>query len=228
MKIHKTIALFCVLCLSVTALAGCGTKAPEESDASTPPAQSQKPASGTNLTVPDTPGTEQSSSPWGELQYGETKDFTIMIEGMEETVTMTYMVIDFSWRNAPNVAMYIDRERYTCGAFEGEYDVVPIESGEDPICRLHIFPNEGKTAQEYYDELKPRIVEGWGEVITGEGTTQLDGHTTLFITTETSTYYFIDYDGGCVSVSLNIYNPEAVEGHGGRLAETVKTVMILD
>lgn len=171
----------------------------------------------------------ESSSPWSEPVYGEEKDFIIMIEGMEETVTMTYTEFDFShWPGAAKVSLYIDRERYSCRVFEGEYDILPVGSDGDPIGWLHVFPEVGKTAQEVFDETKIFLESAERGDLTGEGTVELDNHTVLYITTSVGeTDYFIDYDGGCIVLSTRV-EPEAVEGLGVRLAAMVRTVKIIE
>lgn len=235
MKMCRIIALFCVLSLVILAFTGCAANNPEVSG--TYSSEIQETESTSPLSEPevsDTPADTaetqetENESPWSEPIYGEEKDFVIMIEGMEEAVTMTHTELDFShWPGAANVALYIDRERYDCGVFEGEYDIVPVESDGDPVCSLHVFPRVGETAQEALNETKTILESAERGELTGEGTMELDNYTALYITTSAGeTDYFIDYSGGCIILSMSV-KPEAIEGHGVRLAAMGRTVKII-
>lgn len=183
----------------------------------------------TNLVeIQELDGTDQLAE---LIYYGEQKDFVITIEGMEETVTMTYMELDFTgWREAAKVSLYIDRERYDCSVFEGECDIVPIGSGEDPSSWMHIFPNAGKTAQEVLDEIKGNIERNGRSSVIEAGTTEVDNRTTLYLTTSDGhdTYSAVEYNGGCIVIGILDVEPEEAEGHGIRMNAMAQTVKIIE
>lgn len=217
--------LFCLLSLVIVVFYGCANSEPEAVVDPTETTDTQEPLpDSTNTEDTDTP---DDTSPWSEPIYGEQKDFVISIEGMEETVPMTYTELDFAhWPGAAKVALYIDRTRYNCYVFEGEYNIVPIDSGENPLAMLHIFPRVGETAQEVFDETKNIYNGGERGSVIDEGTIELEHHTALYLTNDAGeTCYFVDYNGGCVFLSLWVTG-EAAEGHGARLAAMVNTVEI--
>lgn len=229
MKIHRIIVLFCLLGLAVFTFTGCTVSEPQAADDPTNSTESQEPETSDDPTNSAETQEPESTNPWSEPIYGEEKEFVIMIEGMEETVAMTYTELDFAhWPGAAKVSLYIDRERYNCSVFEGEYDITPIGSGGDPMGRLHVFPSVGKTAQGAFDEIKSSIERNDRGPVTDEGTIELDNHTVLYLTTDAGeTCYFVEYNGGCIVLSMNVES-EAVEGHGTRLEAMAQTVKIIE
>jgi len=233
----RDITLFCLLVLAIPLFAACNVSKPETPPVVLPPqvetSKSENPAEPQSSDTPElllSDTTEpESANPWPEPIYGEIKDFTIMLEGMEEIVPMTYTVLDFShWPGATNVGLYIDRERYACSVFEGEYDIVPVGSGGDTICSLHVFPKVGESSKDVLEETKIWIENGGHGDIISTGTTELDNHTVLYINTSAGlTSYFVDYNGGCIFLSLSV-QPEAMEGHGVRMAEMLRTVKVVE
>jgi len=210
MKNRRMIVLFCLLGLAVLAFAGYIAHKPEVS---------VDPARSAETQEPENTGFEPMPV------YGEEKDFVITIGGIEETVTMTYTELDFSGLAEPaKVALYTDRTRYNGYSYEGEYYIVPIGSGEEPKCWLHIFPKTGETAQEVFEETKNTHKDS----IVSEGVMELDNDSVLYFTISTgSIYYFADYSGGCVFIDLTI-EPETAEEHAIRLAAMAKTIKVIE
>lgn len=230
MKTRGIVVLFCLLSLAVLAFIGYTANKPKDTDewsdytvSESNTSDYDNPASLTETQEPD------DADQLAELIYGEKKDFVIVIEGIEETVTMTYTELDFAnWPGAAKVSLYIDRDRYNCFIFEGEYDIVPVGSGEEPLSSMHIFPNVGKTAREVFDEIKNNTeLSGRGSVAE-EGTIESDNHTMLYMKTDgaRNTYYAVEYNGGCIVIGMNV-EPEAIEGSGIRMNAMARTVKII-
>ena len=236
MRIQRIVP-FCLLNLTILIFASCATSDPDvlpvestiQEETPLGPEQTLDDQQINDMEEPEITDT------WPTPIYGEDKEFVILVEGEEETVTMTYTVLDFShWSGAADVGLYIDRERYYCYSFEGEYDIVPVDHvyGE-PTSWVHVYSIGGETAQEGFDDLKYRIENpsysgDFDTEIMSEGTIELDNHTALYIATNIgATYYVIDYDGGCISLSL-IVTPEAEEGHDDRLWAMAKTIIAVE
>ncbi|PKM72113.1 MAG: hypothetical protein CVU91_10280 [Firmicutes bacterium HGW-Firmicutes-16] len=168
----------------------------------------------------------ESSYGWPEPQYGDAKDFVINIEGQKETVTMTYAEIDYSLMAKVNVGLYIDLDRYRFRAFEAEYDILPVATGEYPVCSVHIFPWAGKSVEEAVAESK-NIIANNEDATIEEGEVELDNYTAYYLESENACSYFIEYDGGCLGLYSSYENTEA-KNHQPRLLAMIKTVMILN
>ena len=167
----------------------------------------------------------ENSYGWPEPEYGDTKEFVLNIEGNEENVTMTYAEIDYSHMANVNIGIYIDLDRYIIREFEAEYDILPVATGEYPVCSMHIMPWEGKSVEEAVEESKI-INENNGDTTIGEGNVELDNYTAYYVESENSCSYFIEYDGGCLGLYISYESIEA-QNHKPRLEAMIKTVMII-
>ena len=222
MRTVKTVLALAAAIFAIM-LTGCANKPAEPlpSDNSSP-AVSTKSDSETYNESPE----PESSYGWPEPQYGDTKDFTIDIEGNEESVTMTYAEIDYSHMAKVNVGIYIDLERYTLREFEAEYDILPVATGEYPVCSVHILPWEGKSVEEAVAESK-KVIANNDDTTIDEGNTELDNYTAYYVKSENSCSYFIEYDGGCLGLYISYESTEA-QNHKPRLEAMIKTVMMIN
>ena len=224
----RAFILICVLYLIIAAFAGCISKDTESPDE---PGVSEE-----NEIVIEIPESEDSDSEiqgdneivyeWPEATYGETRDFLLNNGGVEETITMTYTEFDFSHFKAPKICIYMDRERYKSHYFEGEPRIVPIGSGADPVCLMHICPHNGRTVEDGIAHSK-EVNERWGIEIIDEGTVELDNHIAYYISTSDDICYYIDYDNGYATLSFYV-EPEAQDEHSQRLFLMAKTIEIFD
>jgi len=221
MRAQKTILALAAVLFAIT-LAGCTNKPAEPlpSDNASP-AVSSKPNSETDNEAPE----PESSYGWPEPKYGDAKDFTVNIEGNEESVTMTYAEIDYSHLATVNIGMYIDLEMYKLREFEAEYDILPVSTGEYPVCSVHILPWEGKSVEQAVEESK-EVIANNGETTIGEGNTELDNYSAYYVQAENSCSYFIEYDGGCLGLYIRYESAEA-QSHKPRLEAMIKTVIII-
>lgn len=218
MKTEKLV-LALVATLFALMLVGC-TKQPAE------PSPSEKASPEVSAKIDSEAEEPESTYGWPEPEYGDTKDFEINIEGQKETVTMTYAEIDYSQMAKINVGFYVDLERYNVSAFEAEYDILPIASGEYPMCRVHILPREGKSLEEAVAETK-KIIKTNGGTTIEEGEVELDNYTAHYVQSENACSYFIEYHGGYLGLYISYESTEA-QNHQPRLFAMIKTVKILN
>lgn len=214
---RKVAVLLCLVSIFFVLFTGCNKPV-------TPSSSSSQESSGSESSSSAAPEPETPSAPIP----GETKDFAVVTGGTEETVTMTCTSLDFShWAGAPEVYLYIDSSRYDCYLFEGEYNIAPLGSDMETTCVLHIYPAVGTSAQQALEDIKESIVTyDWGS-ITQEGTADLYNHSALFAATDRGqSYYFVDYEGGCLLVSLSVA-PEAAQQHGPLMEEILKTLYVM-
>ncbi len=175
-----------------------------------------------------TPGTEDTStteSQKPDVKPAETKDFTLNIEGKEETVSMTKHEFDFTDMGGPALEMYIDDSRYATSAYEGEPNIVPADSGENPVAQMAIVFYADKTAKDLADEVKDA---------TGREDVKLGDLSAIRLTAQslpdadtkmTITKYYFDTEKGAVVISVSV-TAEAAEGHGSRLELSAQSVIV--
>ena len=232
---RKAVGLILLAALSCM-LAGCGpatpAPTPEPSEAVTKVPEDIIATPVPEMSASPTPAPEPpvSPGPTGELPWpvpvdtGETKTFTLALEGVDEQVEMTRLALDLGLFGGPVVSLYVDTGRYSCFAFEGDYTIAP--AGEDPDNGAHIAWLAGQTADICAEE-----------ALTGGANTQDGGMVELgsweaycVLIDDGSawqTRYYIPV--GEDTLALTVYGTaETAEGHAVRLTASLKTLEIPD
>ncbi len=204
----KTIILMLTVCMLLTCFAAC-KKDNTTSGSDIPDEPSTSPTSVTpDVSVPIEE--ENDLTRQDAIKYGEEKEFTLNIEGTEETVTMTEVTIPRILSSDVNLKMYIDLERYDIYFFEGEVNIVPEDTlGGDPLASIHIFATPEKQTYEGLESF--------------EGVVPFEE----FLLSSSGWFgnriYEMVLDDAYVYISANAIE-EAVEGHGARLDLMLRTI----
>lgn len=174
------------------------------------------------------PAPAQTPEPAEPQETTDTRDFTLSVEGTEETVSMTRTLFDLSGMGGPEAALYVDTGRFGTNMFEGEYNIDPVDGGEDPVARLHLayFSESAEAAAKEFTAL-------WAgsRDVTDEGMTKLGGLDAYRLSFMGGTdgrlgdCYFVPWKDGCVGVEISAI-PEAAEGMLPRLTLSAATLSL--
>lgn len=223
----KIIALLCVAALCAGVLSGCGKKAEE-------PAPEKTPAVEQETAAPEAPAEtipEDTGIPEPE-KTDETKSFELSLEGQTETVEMTKYVLDMQ-HDGISVEIFIDDALFKCVYFEGEYSIVPIDSGENWNNLAHVYYISGQSADALAEDALNQAREG--VEATDEGMVKLGDYDAYAVSFKNTTdnsigcVYYITGDSGTVSAAFNV-NPDDsgfLEGMLPRFEAMLKTIFII-
>ena len=199
--------ILCVSILCVCALSACGKK---NAAATASPAEVS--------VVPETDNAPVT---------GETKEFSIEINGEKQVVPMTYTQFDLSELGGPTVSLYVDDATYDIYPFGGEYDIVPKTDPDDAVSRIHLSFMKNTTAE---DAAKARLTDGApGATVADNGTVHLDNcdapSVLLTATDYTETIYYVNSGKGAVCISVFAFKSSDA-GLAARLNVTAKTILV--
>lgn len=207
---NRKIALLCTAALLVSLLSGCGKEVIVTPNPTPKIAQTQ----------------EETPEPTQDVEeYPLEEDFTVEIEGIEETVTMQLYDLSFTDYGNLEAGIYIDSSMYDVSFFEGGYVIAPIGAGEvSTFMEVRYFSDmsEDDLAAGIFDLYTSDLVtedlgknyteNGYARVVSGE---TADG-------TAWGAYIIQVASGGCAAIVMCLA-PEAIEGHGMRLMTSAAT-----
>jgi len=207
---NRKISLLFTAALLASLLSGCGKEVIVTPNPTPEIAQTQR----------ETPEPTQNVD-----EHPLKKDFTVEIEGMDETVTMHLYDLSFTDYGNLEAGIYIDTSMYDVAFVEGGYVIVPTGSGEvSTFMEIRYFSDmsEDDLASQIFELYTSDLVNvdlgknytenGYARVVSGESS---DG-------TAWGAYIIQVATGGCVAIVLRM-EPEAIEGHGARLMASAAT-----
>lgn len=220
---HK-IAPICIAALLVGLFSGCGFFEKEVMVTPNPvPVQTQK--AETEVTV-NTPDVITQPTPYAS-EYAEEKNYTLEIEGYQESVTMQLLEMSFWETDGPELGIYIDNSIYETSYYDGSYTIVPLNCGEvSTFMQISYYPDVtaiglvptiffSYESDLYVEALGEYAIEnGYAQVVEGEG---YDGSYWLA--------YIMDIEGGAITIVIRLA-PEAIEGHGPRLLVSAESIFV--
>lgn len=151
------------------------------------------------------------------------KEITLMINGEEETVTLTYVSGSFSGLGGPDFSLYVDQWRYQVNAMSG-YCYLTLRTGMSGDVYGELGFRENTTAEK----LASTILSEYGVTTPAPKghTLTLGTNEALYVHGETigNVYdvYLIDVDGGCVT--LVVCTTPATQAHNTRLTACLETL----
>lgn len=210
-------------------LAGCGKETPPAETAAptvTPVATVTPVPTPTPIPTPDAPVTPPMVVEYPRAEeIPENKDFTLTVNGEEETVTMSYVPGSFASLGGPDFGLYMDPWRYQVNAMSG-YCYLTLRTGMSGDVYAELGFREGETAEK----LSTRILPEYGVTAPPEApeTVTLGVNEALLVHGETigNVYdvYLIDTDTGCVT--LVICTTAATQAHNVRLTASLETLTL--
>ena len=180
----------------------------------------------TPIPTPDTPVTPPMVVEYPRAEdIPENKDFTLTVNGEEETVTMSYVPGSFRSLGGPDFGLYMDPWRYQVNAMSG-YCYLTLRTGMSGDVYAELGFREGETAEK----LSPRILPEYGVTAPPQAAEKvtLGANEALLVHGETigNVYdvYLIDTDTGCVT--LVICTTSATQAHNVRLTASLETLTL--
>ncbi len=229
----SVIAVLCVTTLFAGILAGCG-KSDEKPDTTPETEQEQPTAPSETPTEADASADTENGANLGipeAKKTDETKKFDITVEGEKQSVEMTKYQLDMQY-DGISVEAFIDDALFECFYFEGEYYIVPKNSGENWDTSVGIYYISGKSADVLAEESISQKRDG--VTATDEGIIKLGDYDAYCVSFEnsaekvTGNVYYITGDSGtvCASFSINGSSTELVEGIAPRFEAMLQSIIV--
>ena len=209
----RKIALICIVSLLATLVTGCGL-GKKETIVSPEPTE----------TVTQQPAPE--NTPVADEHPAE-KDYSIVLEGTEETVPMQLCELSFADEGGPEIGIYVDYAIYEPSSSDYSWLIVPFDADVvTSYIEIDYFTDIS------VDDLAAQIFDNYDAVITAEdmGECELENCYARFVKGQaedgSSWYaYIIETEAGLITEVVRV-DPEAVEGHGPRLLASADTLFV--
>ena len=209
----RKIALICSIALLATLFTGCGLGGKETVVTPEP-------------TLTDAQTAVPENAPAAD-EYPAEKDYSIVLEGSEETVPMQLCELSFADEGGPEIGLYVDYAMYEPSSSDYSWLIVPFDADVvTSYIEIDYFTDIS------VDDLAAQIFDNYDAVITAEdmGECELENCYARFVKGQaedgSSWYaYIIETEAGLITEVVRV-DSEAVEGHGPRLLASADTIFV--